>query len=71
MPSAQVPASQQSSVNQSGNGNSAACPSSGASYLCVPDEYLPAPYNTIPLQFCQATFLNFCGACVSQCVVNS
>ncbi len=71
VPSAMVPASQQSSLNQSGNGNSAGCPNSGASYLCVPDEYLPAPYNTIPLQFCRATFLNLCGTCVSQCVVNS
>ena len=71
VPSAQVPAAQASSLNQSGNGNSSPCPSSGASYLCVPDEYLPPPYNSIPLQFCQATFLNFCGTCVSQCVVNS
>jgi hypothetical protein len=71
VPSAQVPASQQSSVNQSGNGNSSPCPGGGPSYLCVPDEYLPPPYNTVPLQFCQATFLNLCGTCVSECVVNS
>jgi len=71
VPSAQVPASEQSSLSQSGNGNSAGCPNSGASFLCVPDEYLPPPYNTIPLQFCQATFLNYCGTCVSQCIVNS
>lgn len=71
VPSAQIPAAQQSSLNASGNGNSAPCPGSPAKYLCVPDEYLPAPYNSIPLQFCQATLLNLCGTCVSQCVVNS
>jgi hypothetical protein len=71
VPSSLVPAAQASSLNQSGNGNSAGCPTSGANYLCVPDEYLPAPYNTPPIQFCQATFLNLCGTCVSQCVVNS
>jgi hypothetical protein len=71
VPSAQVPASQQGSVNQSGNGNGSPCPNSAANYLCVPDEYLPAPYNSVPLQFCQATFLNLCGTCVSECVVNS
>jgi hypothetical protein len=71
VPSAQVPSSQQSSLDQSGNGNSAPCPSNGANYLCVPDEYLPAPYDTIPMQFCQATLLNLCGTCVSECVVNS
>ena len=70
VPSAQVPASQASSLSQTGNGNSSPCPGSGASYLCVPDEYLPAPYNTVPIQFCQATIFNFCGTCVSQCVVN-
>jgi hypothetical protein len=70
VPSAQVPASQRSNVNQSGNGNSSPCPASGANYLCVPDEYLPPPYNT-PLQFCQATLANYCGTCVSQCIVNS
>jgi hypothetical protein len=71
VPAAQVPSSQASSLNQSGNGNSSPCPNSGANYLCVPDEYLPAPYNTIPLQGCPATFLNLCGVCVSECVVNS
>jgi hypothetical protein len=71
VPSSQVPSSEASSVNQSGNGNSSPCPTSGASYLCVPDEYLPAPYNTIALQGCPATFLNLCGVCVSECVVNS
>ena len=71
VPSSLVPAAQASSLNQSGNGNSAGCPTSGANYLCVPDEYLPAPYNTPPIQFCQATFLNYCGTCVSQCIVNS
>jgi hypothetical protein len=70
VPAAQVPQGQQSSVNQTGNGNSSPCPASGANYLCVPDEYLPPPYNSIPLQFCQATLLNLCGTCVSQCVVN-
>jgi hypothetical protein len=70
VPSAQVPSSEQSSVDQSGNGNSSPCPNSGANYLCVPDEYLPPPYNTIALQGCPATFLNLCGVCVSQCVVN-
>jgi hypothetical protein len=50
VPSAQVPSSEQSEVNQSGNGNSSPCPGGAASYLCVPDEYLPAPYNTVPLQ---------------------
>ena len=43
VPTAQVPSSEQSEVSQSGNGNSAGCPDSGAQYLCVPDEYLPAP----------------------------
>jgi hypothetical protein len=71
VPTALVPSGQQSNVNQSGNGNSVGCPSSGANYLCIPDEYLPAPYNNPPLQGCQATFLNFCGVCVSQCIVNS
>jgi hypothetical protein len=71
VPTAQVPSSEQSEVNQSGNGNSSPCPSSGASYLCVPDEYLPAPYNSIALQGCPATFLNLCGVCVSECIVNS
>jgi hypothetical protein len=71
VPSSQVPSSESSSVNQSGNGNSSPCPNSGASYLCVPDEYLPPPYNTIALQGCPATFLNLCGVCVSECVVNS
>jgi hypothetical protein len=71
VPSSLVPAAQASSLNQSGNGNNVGCPTSGANYLCVPDEYLPAPYNTPPIQFCQATFLNLCGTCVSQCVVNS
>jgi hypothetical protein len=71
VPTAQVPASEQSEVNQSGNGNGAPCPNSGASYLCVPDEYLPAPYNSIALQACPATFLNLCGVCVSECIVNS
>lgn len=71
VPTAQVPSAEQSEVDQSGNGNSSPCPSSGAAYLCVPDEYLPAPYNTIPLQGCPATFLNLCGVCVSECIVNS
>jgi hypothetical protein len=71
VPTAQVPSSEQSELSQSGNGNSSPCPASGANYLCVPDEYLPAPYNTIPLEFCQGTFLDICGTCVSQCVVNS
>lgn len=71
VPSAQVPSAQQSSVNESGNGNSSPCPASGAAYRCVPDEYLPTPYNTTPLQFCQATFFNVCGTCVSQCIVNN
>jgi hypothetical protein len=71
VPTAQVPSAEQSEVNQSGNGNSSPCPSSGATYLCVPDEYLPAPYNSIALQGCPATFLNLCGVCVSECIVNS
>ena len=71
VPSAQVPSSESSSLDQSGNGNSSPCPSSGANYLCVPDEYLPPPYNTIALQGCPATFLNLCGVCVSECVNNS
>lgn len=71
VPTAQVPSSEQSEVNQSGNGNSSPCPSSGAAYLCVPDEYLPPPYNSIALQGCPATFLNLCGVCVSECIVNS
>jgi hypothetical protein len=71
VPAAQVPASQQSSLDATGNGNSSPCPGGPPNYLCVPDEYLPSPYNTIPLQFCQATFLNLCGTCVSQCVNNS
>jgi hypothetical protein len=71
VPSSQVPSSESGEVNQSGNGNSSPCPGSGADYLCVPDEYLPAPYNTIPLQGCPATFLNLCGVCVSECIVNS
>lgn len=68
VPAAQVPSSEQSEVNQSGNGNSSPCPSSGANYDCVPDEYLPPPYNSIPLQGC--TDLILCGTCVSQCIVN-
>jgi hypothetical protein len=71
VPARQVPASQQGSLDRTGNGNSAQCPTNGANYLCVPDEYLPPPYDTIPMQFCQATFLNLCGTCVSQCVNNS
>jgi hypothetical protein len=71
VPSAQVPASEAGSVDQSGNGNSAPCPNSGVGYLCVPDEYLPPPYNTVALQGCPATFLNLCGVCVSECVNNS
>jgi hypothetical protein len=71
VPTAQVPSSQQSELSQSGNGNSAACPANAANYLCVPDEYLPAPYNHPSLQFCQATFLDLCGTCVSQCIVNN
>jgi hypothetical protein len=71
VPSAQIPSSQQSSLDQGGNGNDVGCPASSANYLCVPNEYLPPPYNTTPLQFCPATFLNLCGTCVSQCVVNS
>jgi hypothetical protein len=71
VPTAQVPSSEQSEVNQSGNGNSAGCPDSAAQYLCVPDEYLPPPYNSIALQNCPATFLNLCGVCVSECIVNS
>jgi|GEM_PF-710542 len=71
VPSSMVPSSEQSSLNQSGNGNSSPCPGGGPGYLCVPDEYLPPPYNTVPMQFCEATFLNLCGTCVSQCVVNS
>jgi hypothetical protein len=70
VPTAQVPSSEQSELSQSGNGNSAGCPNSGADYLCVPDEYLPAPYNTIPLTGCTA-LLVFCGTCVSECIVNS
>ena len=27
--------------------------------------------NSRPMQFCQATIADFCGTCVSQCVVNS
>jgi hypothetical protein len=69
VPTALVPSSEQSEVNQSGNGNKAPCPTSGASYLCVPDEYLPSPYNSIPLESCEAAIL--CGTCVSQCIVNS
>jgi len=71
VPTAQVPSSELSELSQSGNGNSSPCPTSGASYLCVPDEYLPAPYNSIALQGCPATFANLCGVCVSQCIVNS
>jgi hypothetical protein len=71
VPASQVPASEQSELSGDGNGNSSPCPTNGANYLCVPDEYLPAPYNSIPLQFCQATLLNYCGTCVSQCIVNS
>ncbi len=71
VPTAQVPASEQSELSQSGNGNSSPCPASGASYLCVPDEYLPAPYNSIPLEACSATIFGFCGTCVSQCIVSS
>jgi hypothetical protein len=71
VPSAQVPSSEQSELDVTGNGNSSPCPSSGASYLCVPDEYLPPPYNSIALQGCPATFLNLCGVCVSECVDNS
>jgi hypothetical protein len=68
LPSALVPASEQSELDYSGNGNSSPCPQGGPNYLCVPDEYLPAPYNSLPIQFCQATFLDSCGVCVSQCV---
>jgi hypothetical protein len=71
VPSALVPSGQQSSLDQSGNGNNVGCPNSGANYLCVPDEYLPAPYNVPPISGCLATIFNFCGVCVSQCVVNS
>ncbi len=71
VPTAQVPSAELSELSQSGNGNSSPCPTSGASYLCVPDEYLPAPYNSIALQGCPATFANLCGVCVSQCIVNS
>ena len=68
VPSANVPSSEQSLLDQTGNGNDAPCPSSNASYLCVPDEYLPAPYNTVPIQGCQGTIFDFCGVCISQCV---
>jgi hypothetical protein len=71
VPTVMVPSGERSELNQSGNGNSAGCPNSGANYLCVPDEYLPAPYNSIPLQGCPATIFNYCGVCVSQCIVNS
>jgi hypothetical protein len=71
VPSSLVPSGQASSLNQSGNGNSSPCPNSGANYLCVPDEYLPSPYNIPPISGCLATIFNFCGVCVSQCVVNS
>jgi hypothetical protein len=71
VPSAEVPPSQQSNLDSTGNGNSSPCPGGPPQYLCVPDEYLPPPYNSLPIQFCQATILNLCGTCASQCVNNS
>ncbi len=68
VPSVLVPSAEQSELDYSGNGNSATCPQSGPDYLCVPDEYLPAPYNSIAIQFCQATILDICAVCVSLCV---
>jgi hypothetical protein len=61
VPGSQVPAAQQSSLAQDD------CPSGGAGYPCVPDEYLPGGTPST----CTATFpIPGPGACVSLCVPN-
>jgi hypothetical protein len=58
VPKSLVPSGQQASLNQN------VCPTNAASYLCVPDEYLPNP--PYPYQTCNAGLLGK-GTCVSQC----
>jgi len=58
VPKRLVPSAQQSNLKQD------VCPTNTASYLCVPDEYLPN--STTPVTTCTAGLLGK-GTCVSQC----
>ena len=58
LPSALVPAAQQTNLRQD------VCPGGAANYLCVPEEYLPNP--PIPVSTC--TTLLGRGTCISNCV---
>jgi hypothetical protein len=60
VPTFDVPANQQGSLNQD------VCP---AQFLCVPDEYLPAPHTSGSIQTC-SNLIIFPGACVNTCAVN-
>ena len=62
VPKSLVPSSQASNLKQD------ECPTNAASYLCVPNEYLPG--SSIPVQTCTAGLLG-AGACVSNCVNDS
>jgi hypothetical protein len=59
VPKTLVPSSEQSNLQQD------VCPTNAASYLCVPDEYLPNA--TVPVDTCTAGLLGK-GTCVSKCV---
>jgi len=64
VPTYEIPSSQSGSLNQD------ACP---ANFLCVPDEYLPAPHNgPYTPTTCTYHYLGFipgAGACVNSCAV--
>jgi len=59
VPKSLVPSGQQANLQQD------VCPTNAASYLCVPDEYLPDA--TTPVSTCTAGLLGK-GTCVSKCV---
>lgn len=61
VPKKNIPTAQQGNLKQD------ACPTNAASYLCVPNEYLPD--STVPVATCDSGALGK-GTCVSKCANN-